>query len=249
VTLTSVALIPARAGSTRVVDKNIRELAGHPLLAYSICQAQRAGVFDAVVVSTDSEGIAAVARRYGAEVPELRPAAMASATSPDIEWVEHMLDVLAQSGRTFDLWALLRPTSPFRSPESIRAAREQLIAHRGVADSIRAVAKVREHPAKMWTLDGPFIRPLMPSPPSEVPLHSRQYHALPEVYIQDSSLEFAWTSVVRGGGGISGSSVLAWIPQDHEGFSIDYPDDWERAERLVASGEARLPAPHGASNP
>jgi N-acylneuraminate cytidylyltransferase len=247
VTPSAVALIPARAGSTRVSGKNIRILAGHPLLAYTIAQARAAGIFDAIVVSTDSEEIADVARRYGAEVPALRPAALAGSTSPDIEWVEHILDVLAAEGREYDVWALLRPTSPFRTSASIVSAFERLVAHDGEADSIRAVEKVRQHPAKMWSLDGDYVRPLLEQPAGEVPLHSRQFHALPEVYVQDSSLEVCWTRVVREGGGISGARVLGWISPGHEGFSIDYPDDWEIAERLIAAGDVELlePEPRG----
>ena len=88
---TAIALIGARSGSERVPGKNVRPLAGHPLLAYAICTAQQAGVFDRVVVSTDSEAIADVARWYGADVPFLRPAEYATATSPDIEWIADLL--------------------------------------------------------------------------------------------------------------------------------------------------------------
>ena len=86
-----VGFIPARAGSKRVVDKNVRLLSGHPMIAYTIRSAIDSGVFDRVIVSTDSERYAAVARHYGAEVPCLRPPEIATATSPDIEWVVHML--------------------------------------------------------------------------------------------------------------------------------------------------------------
>ena len=81
----AIALIPARAGSERVKDKNIRPLAGHPLLAYAIATARQAGIFDRVVCSTDSGRIAKVAQRYGAEVPFLRPTELATSTSPDAE--------------------------------------------------------------------------------------------------------------------------------------------------------------------
>jgi len=84
----AVALIPARQGSKRVPGKNIRPLQGHPTIAYTIAQAIESGVFDAVIVSTDSDETAAIARHYGAEVPFLRPAQFASDTSPDIEWIE-----------------------------------------------------------------------------------------------------------------------------------------------------------------
>ena len=86
----AVALVPARSGSQRVPGKNVMPLAGHPLIAYAIAAAREAGVFDAVAVSTDSEEIAAVARRYGAEVPALRPAELATTTSSDHEWIQHV---------------------------------------------------------------------------------------------------------------------------------------------------------------
>ena len=82
-----VGLIPARAGSVRVRDKNVRPLNGHPVLAYSIASALDSGVFDDVIVSTDSELYADIARHYGASVPFLRPDAYAGARSPDIEWM------------------------------------------------------------------------------------------------------------------------------------------------------------------
>lgn len=238
---TAVALIPARGGSLRVPGKNVRPLAGHPLLAYTIAAAHESGVFDCVLVSTDSEAIAAVARHYGADVPFLRPAELASSVSPDIEWVRHALDQLRSAGRAFDLFSILRPTSPFRSAATLRRVHERIVAGATEADSIRAVALCREHPGKMWTLQGGGLTPLMPQPEGEVPLHSRQYQALPEVYVQDSSLEVAWTRVTDGGLQISGDRVLGHVSEGWEGFSIDYPDDWERAERAAASGEATLP--------
>src|SRR6187551_3439207 len=100
----AIALVPARAGSQRVPGKNVRELAGHPLLAYSIASAQESGIFGAVIVSTDSPEIAAVAERYGAEVPGIRPAEMAGSASPDIEWVRHTIAALADDGRTFEVF-------------------------------------------------------------------------------------------------------------------------------------------------
>ena len=154
---TAVALVPARSGSERVPGKNILPLAGHPLIAYTIAAARASGLFAAVVVSTDSEEIAEVARRYGGDVPGLRPAGMATATSPDIEWVLHVM-----GGRDEELFSILRPTSPFRTAATIRRAWEQLLALGDRADSIRAVEPTRQHPGKMWTIDGELMRPLLP---------------------------------------------------------------------------------------
>lgn len=236
----AVAFVPARAGSQRVPGKNIRELAGHPLIAYSIAAARESGLFEAVVVSTDSEQIADIARRYGAEVPVLRPPEIATSTSPDIEWIRHMLGVLEADGRSFELFSLLRPTSPFRGADTIRRAWEQLLAAEPPADSIRAVELCRQHPGKMWVLEDGLMRPLLPQEPGEVPTHSRQYQSLPEVYVQNSSLEIAWTRITAGGE-IAGERVLPLLTDSVEGFTIDYPDDWDAAERMLSTGTARLP--------
>jgi CMP-N,N'-diacetyllegionaminic acid synthase len=231
----AVALIPARAGSERVPGKNVRLLAGHPLLAYSIAAARESGLFDDVLVSTDSEEIAAVARRYDADVPRLRPAELATATSPDIEWVR---DVLA--GTSYEFFSILRPTSPFRRGATVRRAWEAFLRVED-ADSLRAVRPVREHPGKMWVVEGETMRPLLPQPSGEVPTHSRQTKALDPVYVQDSSLEIARTRLVAAGE-IAGTRVVPFFSEGIEGFSIDYPDDWSEAERLAAADPTALAA-------
>jgi CMP-N-acetylneuraminic acid synthetase len=231
-----VALVPARSGSVRVPGKNTRLLAGHPLLAYTIAAAREAGIFDAVVVSTDDEATAAIARSYGAEVPGLRPVEMAAATSPDIEWVRHVLD-----GRSHDAFSILRPTSPFRRGATIARAWATLRAT-AEADSVRAVRSVREHPGKMWRRAGEFIVPLLPQPAEGPPTHSRQTAALEEVLVQDSSLEVAWTRIVADGE-IAGRRVVPFDCGPVEGFTIDYPDDWDAAERIAAASPELLPDP------
>jgi N-acylneuraminate cytidylyltransferase len=231
---TAVALVPARGGSQRVPGKNVMPLAGHPLIAYSIAGAQETGIFDAVVVSTDSEEIAEIARRYGAEVPGLRPAEMSTATSYDIEWVLHVM-----RDRSEEIFAILRPTSPFRTAATIRRAWDQLLAVPG-ADSIRAVRKVREHPGKMWRITGDVMVPFMEQTPGEVPTHSRQTAALPEVYVQDSSLEIAYTRIVAGGE-IAGRTVVPFQTEGYEGLSIDYPDELDAARALAAESPDLLP--------
>jgi CMP-N,N'-diacetyllegionaminic acid synthase len=234
---TAVALVPARAGSQRVPGKNVLALAGHPLIAYSIASARESGIFTTVVVSTDSEEIADVARRYGAGVPRLRPAELATSTSSDIEWVLH-----AMRDRDEDAFAILRPTSPFRSAATIRRAWEQFLAFGDRVDSIRAVEKVKQHPGKMWVLEGETMRPLLEQPREGVPFHSQQYAALPPMYVQNSSLELAWRRVLDGPSpSIAGERQAPFFTEGVEGFSIDYPEDVELAERLVERGDAELP--------
>jgi len=235
-----IALIPARSGSKRVADKNIRPLAGHPVIAYTIAAARQSGIFSAIVVSTDSEGYANVARKYGAEVPFLRPAEISGDVSPDIEWIEFTLKRLKEMGREYDCFALLRPTSPFRLPETIQSAWKEFISQEGV-DSLRAVEKCREHPGKMWVIRGKRIYPLLTIGPEELPWHSTPYQSLPEVYSQNASLEIAWTRVVLEGHTIAGEVVMPFLTAGYEGFDVNRPYDWQFAEELVRTGQAKLP--------
>jgi len=235
-----VALVPARAGSKRVPHKNVAPLAGHPLLAYTIAAARASGVFDAVVVSTDSGHYASIARHYGAEAPVLRPDAMAGDASPDIEWVDHMLGALESSGRSFDAFSILRPTSPFRQPSTIIRAWTAFVEDTG-ADSLRAVEQCHQHPAKMWVKRGNRLLPLLPFGPEEQPWHSSQYPSLPLVYVQNASLEIAWTRTVKASRTIAGVNIVPFLTEGFEGFDVNHPYDWHLAELLVARGEAQLP--------
>ncbi len=237
---TAVALIPARSGSGRIPHKNIRCLGRHPLIAYTIAAAQQSGVFQDVIVSTDSERYAQIARHYGAEVPFLRPGEMAGAKSPDIEWVEFTLRRLEEMGRRHDCFSILRPTSPFRLPQTIRRAWELFRAEAGV-DSLRAVEKCSQHPGKMWVIQGRRMTPLLPLGPVEQPWHSSQYHALPTVHAQNASLEIAWTRVVFETRTIAGYTLMPFLSEGYEGFDVNEPIDWRVAEALLASAEASLP--------
>lgn len=235
-----VALIPARAGSKRVPGKNIRPLAGHPLIAYTIASALQSGVFADVVVSTDSSEYARIANHYGAWIPFVRPVELAGDVSPDIEWVDYTLRRLAEMGKAYDCFSILRPTSPFRQPDTIRRAWRQFLSAVGV-DSLRAVEKCKQHPGKMWVLQDNLMRPLLPQPSSEQPWHSRQYQSLPEIYVQNASLEIAWTRVVMEGRTIAGDVLVPFHTEGYEGFDVNQPLDLRVAELLVQEGRVRLP--------
>jgi N-acylneuraminate cytidylyltransferase len=236
----AVGFVPARSGSERVPGKNVRPLAGHPLLAYAIETALQSGVFERVVVSTDSEEIASIARWYGADVPFLRPSEYATATSPDIEWLR---DTLERLDEAFDLFAIVRATNPFRGPETVRRGVEQLL-ETPEADSLRAVELVKQHPGKMWVLseDGRTMSPLLDQSHLDVAWHAGQYQALPPVYVQNSALEIAWTRVVTETGTREGRVVTPFLTHGLEGFNVDDEEDWQRAERLLETGAASLPA-------
>ncbi len=238
---TIVGLIPARAGSKRVPDKNIRQLAGHPLIAYTIAAALECGIFTDVVVSTDSEQYADIAQYYGAEVPSVRPPELAGDVSPDIEWLAFTLKKLAEAGCHYECFSILRPTSPFRMPQTIQRAWHAFLAEDGV-DSLRAVERCQQHPGKMWVVRGNRMMPLLPLSPPEQPWHSSQYQSLPEVYVQNASLEIAWTRVILKERTIAGSVLMPFFTEEYEGFDVNNPYDWQLAEHLVSNGEVQLPS-------
>jgi len=235
-----VAFIPARSGSKRVPNKNIKSLNGHPMLAYTVRAAIDSGIFDAVICATDSELYADVARHYGADVPFLRSAEISGDRSPDIEWVAWMLQKLKEGGREFDAFSILRPTSPFRLPDTIRRAWSLFIEdHR--SDSLRAVEKCKQHPGKMWVVRDKRMLPLLPYANGSTPWHSSQYAALPEIYTQDASLEIAWSRVALEHNSIAGEAIIPFVSQGLEGFDINESEDWWMAERILATQAAILP--------
>lgn len=233
----SIALIPARAGSLRVKSKNTRLLQGHPLIAYTIRLALESGLFNKVLVTTDSEETREIALHYGAQVPFLRPAELSSSISPDIEWIKHAFANLDES---YEIFAILRPTSPFRTVSSVKKAIE--LFKQASTDSLRAVELCHEHPGKMWTTtEQGTLTPFVQQAHLDIPWHARQYQDLPSVYVQNSSLEIAWARVIHETNSREGKTIVPYFTEGYEGFSIDYEIDWMIAELLLDSGKTTLP--------
>ena len=146
-----LAIIPARAGSKGIKDKNIIDLAGKPLIAHSIEQGLNSKYIDKVVVSTDGEKIAEVAKQYGAEVPFLRPSEIACDTAKTIDVMVHCVDFFKNNNEEFDYIVLLQPTQPLRKAEHIDEMIEKIVNDE--AKGIVSVCKVKEHPILMRTID------------------------------------------------------------------------------------------------
>lgn len=139
-----LGLIPARGGSKGIKDKNIRDLCGKPLIAYSIEAAMNCELIDDVVVTTDSRTIADVALSYGAEVPFLRPSELASDTSKTIDAVLHALNELEKLGKVYDYLVLLQPTQPLRTADHISEALKTFVSNG--CKGLVSVSQVNDHP-------------------------------------------------------------------------------------------------------
>lgn len=232
-----LALIPARGGSKSIPHKNIRLLAGFPLIAYSIAAARSAELVTRVIVSTDDAEIADVAREYGAEIPFLRPAEHSQDNTPDLPVFQHALTWLARNEDYHpEIVVQLRPTSPFRRVGHINQAIARLI-ERPDADAVRTVCVPFQNPFKMWQIgaDGVMI-PLIQMAEFPEP-YNMPRQALPEVYWQTGYVDAAWADTILKQDSMTGSRILPLVIDPKEWIDIDSPDDWRRAERLLESGE------------
>lgn len=154
-----LVIIPARAGSKGLANKNIMKLGDMPLIAYSINAANHSTYLDRIIVSTDSPEIANIAKEYGANVPFLRPAEFAADMSPNSEFILHVLRWLdVNENKSYDILCVLQPTSPFRKSKDIDLSLEKFMNSKS-ADSLVSINETRRTPYWMKTIDdGGFIR-------------------------------------------------------------------------------------------
>jgi CMP-N-acetylneuraminic acid synthetase len=233
--LSVLGVIPARGGSKGIPRKNIRMFLGKPLLAWTIEVARESGILDRMIVSTDDEEVAAVGRSCGAEVPFLRPAALAGDDAPTAPAIRHAVERLAEDdGWRPDLVAVLEPTSPARRPEHVREALSLLVEHG--ADSVASVSEVPHHysPLKVLKLtgggeiagiDGTAIRDM---------IHRRQ--DLPPYYAFNGLIFACCTAVLmRDPPTLWGERVVGYVVEDRYRFDIDTPEDWITAEARMAA--------------
>ncbi len=238
--MSCIALIPARSGSKRIPGKNLRLLNGHPLIAYSIVSAIKSNIFSRVLVSTDSEEIIQVSRKYGAEIPGLRPKKLARDDSPDIEWVNYAIENWIDPNSN-PLLAIIRPTSPLRKPGTLQDAFSKFESNPW-ADSLRAMERVSQHPGKMWRVNENLAAtPFLPQESNQTPTHSRPTQSLEELFVQNASLEVTSVESVLKNGTISGKKVLSYSMPGREGFDLNTEDDWLLLNELIKSNETLLP--------
>lgn len=228
-----IALIPARKGSKRIKDKNIRLLNGLPLIAYSIIAAKKAKLFDKIFVITDSKKYLDIGKKYGADLFKLRPSKISTSESPDISW----LLWFAKNYKNFSKLqyiSILRPTSPFRTAKTIKRAHTEFIRNINDVDSLRAISKTEVHPAKMWIDHGKIMSPLIPFYNEKgIPWHSNQSNTLPKVYFQNASLEITKPETILKQKSLSGNRIMSFHSLKHEGLDINNELDFNFAEYLI----------------
>ena len=228
-----LGVVPARAGSKGVPDKNLRPLAGRTLLALVAEAARGSGAIDRLVLSTDSEAIAVAGRAAGLEVPFMRPAALAQDDTPMLPVIVHALDALQQSGWVPDYVVLLQPTSPLRRPEHVAEAVRRL--RESGADSVVTVVEVPKHlsPDYVMKVEDGVLRPFL----TEGARITRRQDVRPACYRDGTVYAFRRDTIDRHGS-IYGERCLPLTIDARESLSIDSPEDWAAAERILAARDA-----------
>jgi CMP-N-acetylneuraminic acid synthetase len=226
-----IGLVPARGGSKGLPRKNIRQLLGKPLIAWTIEQALASSYLDKIIISTDDEEIAAVARQYGAEVPFLRPAALASDAAKSIDVITHAVQFLGDAGFHFDYLMLLEPTSPLRETEDIDACIKMLVTRDG-ANSIVSIAKLESgHPEFNVVIDNKtgFIKKIDGSAVFSAP----RRQDLTDVYFFDGTIYCSKIETLFSTGTFYHGSTLAYPVPKWKSIEIDDLFDLVCAEALL----------------
>jgi CMP-N,N'-diacetyllegionaminic acid synthase len=226
-----LALIPARGGSKSIPRKNIYPVAGKPLIAHSILQATESKYITRVIVSTDDKEIADVSRKWGAEVPFIRPAEFSQDQSLDIEVFDHALRWLKENDKYQpDLIVHLRPTGPVRRVALIDQAIEAIQAQ-PEADALRSVQIAKQNPYKMWFIENGLLKPILQLEGIAEP-YNMPRQKLPKTYWQNGTLDITRPKTVLEKKSMMGEKILAF-EINAPAYDLDYPEDIPEIETAL----------------
>ncbi|MDQ2933240.1 MAG: acylneuraminate cytidylyltransferase family protein [bacterium] len=227
-----LAIIPARGGSKRIFGKNLKVLAGKPLIQYSIDEAKKSKYIDRLVTSTDDQKIAEVAKRLGSEVPFIRPEDISGDTITDFPVFAHALEWYEkEEGYIPDIIVQLRPTSPLRIVEEIDAAIELLVQN-PEADSVRTVAEPEQSPYKMYKVsESGILEPLL-AIDGVAESFNMPGLSLPKTYKHVGYVDVMWRRTIVEKKQMTGHQIIPLILE--KAYSgINKPEDWDYYEYLL----------------
>lgn len=234
-----LSIIPARGGSKGIPHKNKKDLCGLPLIAYSIIEASRSKYINRIVVSTDDNEIAAIAKEYGAEVPFIRPSWLADDYVKDLPVILHALEFLEKSENYKpEIIVLLRPTSPLRKATQIDEAISLLLKNED-ADSVRSVTPAKQHPLKTWRIEKDQLMSFVPEDVygiSEAYNYPRQ--KLPQAYIQNGAIDVIRRKTTFEKRSLTGTFILPYIMDEISSINIDSPIDLMTAKAIMKNKAA-----------
>lgn len=220
--MSALAIITARGGSKRIPKKNIRPFAGRPIICYAVEAALNCGIFDEVMVSTDSEEIAEVARQAGAKVPFMRSEKTANdfATTRDV-----LLEVVEQyesCGKKFDEICCIYPTNPFITSEKLKCAFDAF--HESGADGLTPVVVFSYPPQRGFYIQGNKLTMVQPEH------YSTRSQDLPKIYHDVGQFYIYNVDAYRKEDFVQNSYIVPFVISEKEAQDIDTLEDWELAE-------------------
>jgi len=225
-----IALIPARAGSKGLPGKNTRELAGKPLIAWPILAALESNYIDDVVVTTDGEGIAEIAKQYGAKVPWLRPENLADDTAKRIDVIQHAIGNLSK----FDILVYLEPTSPLTEASDIDKALELLLQNQSAQSIVGVCESGCAHPEySLKNIDG-LIRPYTINSFSDLKINRQE---IDESFFFDGSLYISYVGALEEYGEFYHDFTMPYRAPKWKSFEIDDLDDFKIVESIIKNKE------------
>lgn len=222
-----LGLIPARGGSKGIPNKNLRSLGGKPILQLAHEAALNSRAVDRVVLSTDSEDIAALARSVGIDVPFLRPPELAQDDTPMIAVLKHLIDQLAESGEVPDAIMLLQPTAPLRKADTLKTAAELLQPEE--VDSVVSVTAIPQHYAPHYAMKVTPEGVLTHYLPDSASIKRRQ--DVPKAYSRDGTVYLFRTRTLDKFGDIYGDHCVPLVIPAEGSINLDTMEDWENAEK------------------
>ncbi len=226
-----IIIIPARSGSKGVPDKNIRLLAGKPLIAYSIAIASLINNIDRVIVSTDSDQYASIAREYGAEVPFLRPPEISGDNSGDYDFIKHALDWMQDNeGYQPEHIIHLRPTTPLREVSYVESAMEAM-KRDNQATALRSIHEMSESAYKTFEIDEGYLKSIC-SRSSDIEAANRPRQKFRKTYDANGYVDIIKTSYIRASRKIHGDRVIGYITP--RVFEVHTLEDFQYLEYQIA---------------
>lgn len=220
-----LCIIPARSGSKGIIDKNIMDFKGFPLISYTINQALQCKYKMKIIVSTDSQKYADIAIHYGADVPFLRPIDISGDLSTDYEYISHCVDWLKNNENYIpDIILQLRPTSPLRKVKDINKCLELFIEQRNDFDSLRSVIECDKTPYKMYSIKDNILQPLFNQIDDINEPYNQCRQILPQCYIHNGYIDIFNTSLLDCNT-ISGKNIYPYLMDKNDNIDIDYKAD------------------------
>ena len=231
-----LCLIPARSGSKGILDKNIKILNGKPLIAHSIDQAKETKYYKnnqmRIVVTTDSEKYANIAKEYGAEIPVLRPSEISQDLSTDFEFMKHMIDYLKENENyNPDMILQLRPTQPIRKIEDINKCLDLFIENYQNYDSLRTIVPYDKSPFKMYEVKNNILTPLFKTltinETNIIEPYNQCRQLLPQTYLHNGYIDILKPYLLNDNK-ISGDKIYPYVMNKEDTIDIDTLEDWNK---------------------